>query len=562
MSFLPATTVHFKVYAIISNYRIPLTYVRIDYPINQIPVCELKAAVGIDTFNGLVSVIHEIKQELFQIPISVYFEVLGVSNSPGYGQLPLGPFCIFEGYVAGFQYERDISTFQVTISAVHWLYDLAFSSSLTDLLHPTAPKDITFNAFLNSPGGSLGNLVGVDVFASFIPPSAFVNDFGTALKAILSFIASTDRFMMQYFPGQYRYNDSSTRLAAQAISRIITNAPPLVIDKKLLDNRLAIAAIIFSILTNTLIEYSPLHLQTLAETTLWERITKALIPMFLIALVPYPRAARLIPYMPTYGGNCWKEIPPDQLWTVSIHGELNKALMAMGVITTTKIPDHSEISNSPGYQNYSAIGSIFVGNTIGMTVFRNAPPYCNFLGFLPPITALQSLALLVHQLRGNNYAFPGFKTPFDIGELSVISMNQRLLLNRLAWYYYTLEITKNRRLYLTGPVRFDIAPGSIVDIVSLNEWFVQRANMRKFGPIIVDNPYQFINLLNNSDINSRIRGYVSNVTFIFRSTPGEALATTAFELTFLRVGEQIFRASFNTPGHPLFSTYYYGSTIY
>ncbi|MEM2003974.1 MAG: hypothetical protein QXQ37_04905 [Nitrososphaerota archaeon] len=531
--------IRFRVYVTVADVTIPAEEVRVEYPINDIPVCQVKAIVGMDMSDFVFSIAQQLREELFQLPITITLNILSISGRFNPNNYFIGPRTIFEGYVTRIEYMRDVTSISVTIQGVHWLYNLAFSSALSDRLHPQTPRDITFNPFMVSGGGALGALLSVDFFAKLLPPPLVFKDVGAAIIFLLRYIANIDRFLLQYFPRALWYNDTFNRYAGWALSRIVYGDPrlPLYDEFSYVDSFLGFA--IYSILISGSVEHGPLTLENLAETTIWERLTKVLSPLFLFAIVPYPTYARIVPYMPTYH-DPWRVIQPTEIFSIHFSSALSRPLLGTVILTQMNTPKDDDMGLNLDSLQATNVGGIYLGYPDGMLDFKYAPPYANFMVSVPAMAAMQGLAsyIIGAKRRGFNFAFPGNRLPSTLNWRKQDYI-QAGVLNRLAHFYYTLELLKDRRAIVVCPIRFDISPGSIVVISSLNEKFVSYTG-----------------------IGTMMTGYVNSVSHIFRSEEHNPMAATIFELSFVRFGMQNFLPNFTIPFHPLYNAFFKGSTFF
>lgn len=515
----------------IDGVYVPCDIVKVNYPVNGIPTCTLRLVPGHELRTLSISTAHGLKGLVYQIPLQIFLDIEETSGIYPQQFAPVGTYLLFDGYVSNVQYSRDVTALHIFVEGLHWLYDLAFSSALSDAFHPTTPVDVTFNAFLNSRSGSMGALIAVDDSAFALTPQIILYDVWYALWTILYRIASIDRFAYQFFP--YRINDSPNRATARALRRFVFGMPPLTISPVGIDP-LMIAYNIITMLTHASVDYNPLSLATLAETTLWERLTEVLAPIFQFAVIPFPTYARVVPYTPTLPYP-YTIITPNAIFTITRTNDVTKPYHAMVLVSNMRLPGGADLLSDPERANTVGFGGVYSSLNEGMTFFRHAPPYAVYLAVLPMLLAADALN---PWNRGNGYAFPGLKPPnWYTYNFQTINYYQRYLLDRMAQYYFTMELLKGKRMLITGPLRFDICPGSIVHLTSLGE--------------------KFYNVI-RTDYQTSVTGFVSNVRFVLRATQNSALASTVLELAFVRDGMQNSHPDFTVPGHPLYQTYFTG----
>ncbi|MGB9592147.1 MAG: hypothetical protein ACPL1K_06485, partial [Candidatus Kryptoniota bacterium] len=193
------------------------------------------------------------------------------------------------------------------------------------------------------------------------------------------------------------------------------------------------------------------------------------------------------------------------------------------------------LANPAQIDNNVGFGGLYKTNYEGLTFFRAAPPYTSLLSILPMM--LIGPALDVFN-RGNGYAFPGLRPMNDTNyQPNTVQWRQKYLLDKMAQYYFTMELLKERRMIVYGPLRLDIAPGSIVQLTSIGEKFIDQVQ---------------------SDVYKTVTGYVSSLEFAIRSTRPHPVAFTNLEISYIRDGTQNGHPDFTVPAHPLYSTYFNG----
>src|SRR5262245_31454954 len=115
---------------------------------NEIPTAQCMLAVGRVARTGLPASAHVLGLSLEQMtPARVHFKPEG-EYSPTGKSWSGDDLIIFDGYYVGFSYRKIDGKTMIMVSLMHWLIDLAMSSTLSAASHPSNPWRMTSQAVM------------------------------------------------------------------------------------------------------------------------------------------------------------------------------------------------------------------------------------------------------------------------------------------------------------------------------------------------------------------------------------------------------------------------------
>jgi hypothetical protein len=169
----------------------------------------------------------------------------------------------------------------------------------------------------------------------------------------------------------------------------------------------------------------------------------------------------------------------------------------------------------------------------GMLFFREAPQW--IANGVSQMAWAQNAARFAH---GNAFAgAAGNNPPFP--DPAVLRGQAKVLWDEYAKAIYLYEVFKTRKGTVTGKIRFDIAPGSSVALVTTEEKFIKQSG---------------INLGEQT-----LYGIVTNVTIMIDSEAVQGY--TGFEISYLRDEFENRDKNLTTDAHPLWSTSWPGAPL-
>jgi hypothetical protein len=441
-----------------------------EYTLNAIPKATAMLPVGREVMTMLPSSAHLIaSQTQIQIPTAVYCSVRYAGGNTG-GILPVGDYLLFAGWTTGIGYRHSYGGLSMALEITHWLSALTYSSIMSESSHPHNPASFAFASkikHLGKPGGgAFGGHWMVNTLARKYITSANIEKdlWNDGLKAMFLDLADEDRFNWQAFGGIVEPNDSKTNDCKRALNTFAGDELPVdTVGLGATSAQLAKAMaddIAFATMTpSDLAEFTQM-----ASTTFWDKLLSLAGP-YRFAVIPFPHKALVVPYVAGLR-DFWDPygigftVLARDLDLYNTNHQLIRPLRAIGVYA-----GHGSYNGAYGPGNkrpatLQTVGGWYVGRDDGLVRMDPAPRYMSHL--IRP-SAFSKVAAGVSVPKGNAInpkagAKPAGKTPKQINE------EQESMLNRFAHAIFASEMLKQRTGTISGPLRFDICPGSSIRI--------------------------------------------------------------------------------------------------
>lgn len=516
------------------------------YKINEIPTCQIQAALGREAVTGGISNASILRRITFQVPIVVFLQVTKTSSS-GSGLLvdfAGKTFILFAGFISNVQYIRDVQDILLRISAIHWLHALNFSSALSQQSHPANPMDLIFGALINMGAGSRGGLAYVDAFQQLINPIFLAQDmWGMAILPWLINLTRMD-FINSVAFHPMPFNDSPNGMCFWALKQFHPTWPGLPVRTDSPESAFMLMNMA-DILAGRLASSdgtAPVDLRYsgIANKTIWQILAKELAPLFFFAVVPLPTMALVVPhvsslrfYYQPYPPNPYTILTRD-IFSISITADKQQAIRALGLFAPFSSFTGSVLQSTDEELNQGVtrlIGGFHVSTALheGMVIYKRAPAYVSNLAaqwFFGPM-------LFAGKRRNNRRPMDGREIAFNIRALRE---KQNLLLDDLAQLLYNDELLRDRTGIVETALRFDICPGSTIAIEGVGENYL--------GPAIYES--------------SRIFAFVQSVAFSINALPNRQYASTIFEISHIRNNTEQLFDDFTIHRHPLYDSIFLG----
>lgn len=464
----------------IAGNELPLSSAVVSYALNELPQAVCRLAVGTDV-NGVDAFASTaIAGFNSRLPAKIYVTISPKARYTPPGVLvgadpPIGKQLLFEGETAWNGFVLDAGAIQYEIRLDHWLADLSHASAISPSISPATPADFAFPAAyrLASPdtrGGqaNAGGFSAVGTIAQLLTPE-ITNDLwrGGFLK-LYQFLASSDHLADASLnsPLGYvlnsRFNTKSTDGNAQAIAALkrmnVAAAPALSMIKPSGSTGSAIAAsAIASAITQT-------TLDSLINESIWDHMVRSA-NEYLFAITPGPDNAYLAPWLPNLRESRTKIYHTEY---DSFQGSGNNLRTVRGVILVTgkdwstgaslsAAGDNPQVNRDFGFAVYKA------GGDTGRVIVRQAPSWLagvpqEVVGAFPTTAADLVVPTPAAPAAVVGAAAVAAVKPAD----AITSMHGYL--SAYAKGYFGLESLTHRVGELSGRLRFDIRPGSIVNI--------------------------------------------------------------------------------------------------
>lgn len=463
-----------KCWAVIAEEEYDVVQVSFDFSLNSIPNATASIAFGRDVnlasssaYAGRAAKINE--KFLFRKEIKVFASCtvsdedkeLAESGAaiPGFENK-----LIFHGYIAGFGYQRTASGTALSISIEHWLADLAAASMIGTGTHYAMPADLQRAAVLSNK-----TITGLEQAgqaptngAAIMPRSWFAE--GTDVSAVTSNLwengikkmmvksASRDNMvdlnnLIDY--GACRGSYINNQAALSALKKTTSKKTPLAM-RTLTSDIANLANNVFNNLTKT-------YLENLGGQTLWDNIINTSADL-MYAVVPHIESAEVVPFCPTTTDDVpFASISADQIESVNISGDCPRVIRGVGIVykqSDLMIPVQGGISVVEGGLR---LAGKYVNNSLGckgIILFKHPPLWLgtDFNG------RGSGRGLSMEPTSTVNPAPKQDEDPNKPTEENVNSAP-----DAYAKALYGHEVIKGRQGTISGPLRFDIGVGSVIE---------------------------------------------------------------------------------------------------
>jgi len=443
------------------------------FGLNSIPSATLIVASGRDYVRKKNATIHDKRDQLKHRDKAVV--TLTITNASGQlDMLEQGEYVIFDGYLAGIGFQRAYDSCSYTLHLLHWLDDLNNSSMVNGNWFPGAPYDLAQNAAyhaLTSPAGEgagggidKNSVPVIDPKLEIITPGNIEGDlWGKVLKPILNRIADWPP------PRWQRETAEKNDAAKKALERMPGNLPgitntPLQLNLGSSGDKDIARAVQKAISKDAMSSF--------AYTTFWSKLVGEYAPQFFFAISPGVEHALAIPFFAGLKTE-YKTITSKEYGFSSFNANMAQIIEAVDIYWPA--PSGTGFGNG----GKTAAGASFA-RPFGM--FPENPPPENKRGmrllkepptWLTNVVAWETMAGWSTGVTNGKPPGDGSKSqtgapnpPPGTNEsekvLKKIQTNK--VMDKFAEHWYKTEVLYQRHGELSGKLRFDIAPGSIVKI--------------------------------------------------------------------------------------------------
>jgi hypothetical protein len=522
------------------------------FAVNEIPTAQCYVAVGRDVTDG-ASKAAAAHTQLKSLLTSPQMTEARVTFSPRGEYSPDGtPWpaadeapAIFDGYVAGATVRKVSGKFVVVINLIHWLIDLACSSTLTAHGHASNPTQLNAAAVLDSLDTTNA---GQGIYVSSLAASQLVgdtvaDDVWAAIKTVFCKLAGTETqpsgpAEQCAGTGTYSVNDRALlalmRIEGPGSSCAVPyrDGVPLKLDLDGVGAPGSLAAVQDAVADSIGME----TLETYGSTTFWDKMIRGYFPLFGLAIVPMVDTAIVIADTPAYRGGVWRTIE-DEEDSLDFAAATEMPLRGVGVIAAWESETQAGVGEDG--EDLPLVGGCFVADSVepgdGVIQFVEAPDWLR-MAFTSGAYAGETTGIPEDEparAAGADAAGaePAAATPEAFGD----DLNG--LYRRYAQTVYANSTLRGRSGTMPGKLRFDVAPGSIVRIRARPEKFLAGDGEDALAATLI--------------------GCTSRVT-VALDAEGPA-ATTAFQFTHVRFEDpENTRDRTSVDGHPLFGKAIHG----
>lgn len=462
-------------YAVIDGVRFQIVQYAASWAVNEIPTAACMLAIGREARTGTKAAVHTNSNKKQMVPAQVWFTPTGEYSLSQ--KWPSGSQKIFDGFFAGFSYRKINGKVHAIARLLHWTAALTFSSCLTKSAHVANPTQLNAAAVLQTLGGSgasQGNNISCLVPAQLSGPIV-QTDLWSAIKSIFCALAARQTLPVTLGGecgggGQLSANTG----ALQALAKIegpaascplgYTYGKPLKLDVP--GGSLLPDAISLDIGTTTIESYS--------TQTFWDKLVGQFCPDYGMAVVPMVNSALVIADTPAFNGGVWKTISPDEYDDFNMDGDLHHPLQAIVVIAAW-VSQTQNMQNQPAGDG-AIIGGCFVAPPTSGVPADGIRMYISPSPWLAKISSTFGYVIATSGL-GPSVPIPTSTTPVQAPAQprptpGATGNATTQCYERYAQAYYVNQILRGRNGSISGKLRFDIAPGSIIQIQASQEKFI------------------------------------------------------------------------------------------
>lgn len=501
----------------------PVAQIGINYRLNNVPHAEItiplgKKGTGGGSFvNGPVALLNNLKP--FAL-MEIFLETRGTQQSPKAGMLPNGEVKVFSGFVSTPTFQRTNDRSGLTFQAYGYLGALDSVTRIVEGLAYAAP--INGQRLLNT------RLAGKQAFTSQAALAGLNirNDLWLGFRTII-----TEAIRAGAAFRTSAENGSDTELALNALDRINTGAvlPEGVLRLPVIEG--ADPDILNQNLANTLVQGFLSAWSSPESQAGMYSVLRGLSSQFLYHITSAVEEDGVLPICPTLDGGAWRVIDPSEQFEFNVmareRAETDEWYNYYTQVVVTEggdwraspYDDGSICQPSIGYAKASPDGKI---RAIEAPAWLRKPP-------IPFAKVYRAGSPLPDASNPGNFGV--VVSAQDVEEAILTSG----LGDRFAQAYLSNLLFAHRQLGMLGPLRLDIAPGSLVQINTPGERFLGGADT--------------------------VYGCASGVTLELANTSGGCYARTAISVSHLRAPAEHEDVNVTVPGHPLFGARWVGGPL-
>jgi hypothetical protein len=443
------------------------------FGLNSIPTATLQVATGINVRTDEAATIHDAIRNLKPREKAVVTLTIKTNSGRTEKMMPDGDYVIFEGYYAGIGYQRSHTSATCSIHLLHWIDDLNCSSMLNGNWMHGCPHDMAQAASQFSvssrAGGAGGAIISpiIDVAPEIVTLGNLTKDlWEEVIKKIFEAVCKMPHPREQDGDGSGAAaggrGGSDNAAAQEALAKIPGKAP----DRGVLSLDLTgLDAVTFQNNVNNGMTH--LMVSGMAYTSFWGKLVGELGSSFLFAVSPSVEFANIIPY---FGGldTPYMTIYADEYNYASFNCNVANLIesvdmyysqqshtgYAIGGKAPTPMSYYYPWGRYPRNGNQDFRGNILVRDP--PVWISNASPDPIF----SPGTTLPPNGCSHKPQHGQDQTTGGALRQAEAEK----NVKDSQLVDRICEHWYKSAVLGQRQGELSGKLRFDIAPGSIVKI--------------------------------------------------------------------------------------------------
>lgn len=463
------------------KFELELVRVSTRTPLNDIPRASMTIALGRNVADNKPSVIHKILSQMkIKRKVRVYCQAntIGFFGLLGISTWPKNKFLVFEGYTTGAGYQRSPESADYTLELEHWLADLAYTSAVSAVSAPTNPAAMTFAALTANPAegeegtARTGGYTGLTHAEEFISAETIASDFwGSAILPFFIGLTDLEEFVHTDAAAQVGLdlgpNPPGNEAAKAALLRFEPRAAAPLFSQKLRFDPEAYGGDLAIVAEQIEIAMGAETLEMLAGTTLWDKLVQYA-GTYLFAIAPMVERCLVVPFIPGLRTE-YTTITADQYDFGRISGDMPRVLRGVGICGGKNFEGGSEMTGDDAvdYDQFS-VGGYYQGARTGQIIFKQAPMWMSTLNLSSEVDR----AAGGDGLPRGDALHPGEGRPPERPKPRERAEANARLMDKFAETMYVYEVLKFRSGDISGKLRFDIGPGSVVKIEGMSEKFL------------------------------------------------------------------------------------------
>jgi hypothetical protein len=438
------------------------------FALNTIPTASLVVAVGtrVDG-SGTVkkATIHDAKKRLkTRDKVKVTLEIIAGDGNTKF--LRAGSYVVFEGFYVGIGYQRSVNQANYVLHLVHWLDDLNNSSAINGNWFPGVPFDYAQQSLFDAK-----DQLGSGVIAPGLG-NELATDENMGIDLWLSVIREIFLRLSKWSSGSVQSRtppEGDVTLRNDAAKDALIRMPGAG-AKYYKPLGLAVGKISDFNVSNSVTAYFDKSIgESFAQNSFWAKLIGSYAPDFLFAISPAVSWALPIPFC---GGIRWAAGDPvitaSEYSYASFSANMSQMIESVDVYfsvdSPTRVDTEEGTAPSPKLSFYRSCASfpttLTPENVRGLKLFKSPPPWAVNLS-PASLTGGQSggnPGLAFDPGKGNN------EMPTNVVNNEQLREQIQPVMQNFAKHWYFTELLQQRYGELSGPLRFDIAPGSVVKI--------------------------------------------------------------------------------------------------
>jgi hypothetical protein len=475
MSNAPYVSAKFKVWAIVTTASGAIRFddvvaVSASFALNTIPTASLVVAVGKNVITGEAATIHDAHARIK--PRDKVIVKLQIIHGAGDDtKLLNGTYTIFDGFFVGIGYQRSQNQANYVLHLAHWLDDLNNSSAVNGNWFPSVPFDYAQSALYSKIAEVESYAPNPTVADDVVKPDLAQEDlWEKVIKPLFVRLAGMPGGLIAQSSKRTNTDSGTNDAALNALARMPGDGAKYYKQLGLKLNDIG-----GQNLANSFAQYFTSTIGTsFVQNTFWAKLVSEYAAQFFFAVAPAVSWAMPIPFCAglRWSANGGKIIKPDEYNYANFNSNMSQLIRSVEIAYASterdglQIPDMPPTIGEPPPSYYFPCG-VFPPEDrqlkLGLRLFKMPPNWAQSI-------EAKTLAALKATMEATSTAAPntadGNNLPTGVNGAGAASDAIIASVHLFAQHWYVTEVLQQRSGELSGPLRFDIAPGSIVKIIT------------------------------------------------------------------------------------------------